>query len=112
MALVVDINIDQGSDFSRVLTVVNDNGTPVNLTGYTAYSQFRKSYTSTTSYQFATTVTNAALGQITIALVGSASSLIKAGRYLYDVEVVSLTSKLRVFQGLVTISPEVTKIPV
>lgn len=112
MASVVDLNIDQGSDFSKVLTVVNDNGTPVNLTGYTAYSQFRRGYTSATAYAFTVTVSNAALGQITLSFTGAASSIIKAGRYLYDVEVVSLTSKLRVFQGLVTINPEVTKIPV
>lgn len=111
MALTVDINIDQGSDFSKVLTVVNDAGTPMNLTGYTAYSQFRRGYGSTTAYAFSATISNAALGQITLSFTGAASAAIKATRYVYDVEVSSISSKLRVFQGLVTISPEVTKIP-
>jgi len=113
MATSVYLDIDQGSDFTTEITLENDNGTPMNLTGYTVYSQFRKSYGSSTAYAFTCTVSNALHGKITLSLSGVTSSAIKHGRYLYDVEVISIVGfgKTRVIEGIITINPEITKIP-
>ena len=40
--------IDQGTDFSKELTVTDDAGAVVNLTGYTAAGQIRKHFSSNT----------------------------------------------------------------
>ena len=50
MGAKANILIDQGTDFSTVLTVTNDDGTATDLTGYTAAGQIRKHYTSSTGY--------------------------------------------------------------
>lgn len=112
MATTAYLDIDQGSDFVAVMELENDDGTPMNLSGFTVYSQFRKSYQSVTGYSFVTTVDNAALGKIKLSLLGSVSSGIKPGRYLYDIEIISaLGNKVRVVEGIITINPEITKIP-
>ena len=46
MAARADIVIDQGTTFSTVVTVTDDNGSVVNLTGYTANAMVRKHHTS------------------------------------------------------------------
>ena len=112
MATTVYLDVDQGSDFTTEMTLQNNNGTAMDLTGFSVYSQFRKNYNSTIAYQFTTAMTNALQGIITLSLLGTASSNIKPGRYLYDVEIVDITTrKTRVVEGIVTINAEITKIP-
>lgn len=111
MAAVAYLEIDQGSDFSTQITLENDNSTPMNLTGYYIYSQFRKSYNSVIGYTFEASVVDALNGIIQLKLSGVVSSGIRPGRYLYDIEVTNGTSKTRVVEGIVTITPEITKIP-
>ena len=41
MAIYANINIDQGSDFLSVITVVDTAGNVVDLTGFTAEGQIR-----------------------------------------------------------------------
>ena len=109
MATITNLFIDQGSDYSSIITLNNQDGTVINLTGYTVASQFRKSSTSSTSVAFTATVHNAAAGQIKLQLSASASSAIAAGRYVYDIEITLSGAKRRVLEGLVVISPEVTR---
>lgn len=111
MATISNLFVDQGSDFSTVITLQNDDLTPMNLTGASVYSQFRKSYESSTAYSFTGTVSNAVGGQITLSLSGTTSTNIPAGRYLYDVELILNSTKIRVAEGIVTITPEITRIP-
>ena len=111
MASAVYLDIDQGSDFSTEFTLQNDDGTAVNLTGFSVYSQFRKSPSSSSAYAFVATISNAAQGKITISLPGITSSTMKPGRYLYDVEVTNGITKTRVAEGMLTLHAEITRIP-
>jgi hypothetical protein len=112
MATIAYLDIDQGSDFTVEIELENDDGTPMNLMGFQVYSQFRKSYGSTVGYTFETSIMNAAAGKISLTLLGVDSSLIKPGRYLYDVEIINQDGrKSRVIEGIVTINPEITRIP-
>lgn len=112
MAITADLDIDQGSDFVVTMDLQNDDETPMNLNGFQVYSQFRKSYMSAIGHNFTAQVLNAATGKIQLTLTGTYSSSIRAGRYLYDVELVSQTGvKTRVVEGIVTINPEITKTP-
>jgi hypothetical protein len=113
MATVAYLDIDQGSDFTTVIEIENDDGTPVNLYGHDVYAQFRKSYGSTIGYNFLASVQNALEGKIALSLSGVVSSTIKPGRYLYDIEIYAPVSgaKTRVVEGILTINPEITRIP-
>lgn len=110
MATVSNLYLDQGSDFSVIVTLNNQNGTPINLTGYTVASQFRKSYQSSSATSFTATVHDALLGKVRLQLSAAASSAIQPGRYLYDVEVTSSENeKKRALEGILVITPEITR---
>lgn len=108
MATVNNIVIDQGTTFSLELNLTNDDGTEKDLTDYTVSSQIRKSYYSNTYTNFTTVKINMA-GTITISLTAEQTQDLKAGRYVYDVEIESDEETLRVLEGIATITPEVTK---
>lgn len=110
MAIKANLVIDQGADFETTVNVSDDNGDPVNLTGYTGAAQMRKHYSSNTSYAF--TVTNTAeYGEVKLAMTAAATANIAAGRYVYDCELLDTnTGKTsRLIEGIVTVTPQVTR---
>ena len=110
MATKANLVIDQGTDYSTVVNVTDDDGYPINLTGYTGRGQIRKHYTSSNAVSFAVSVSNTEGGQLTLALTATQTSKMVAGRYVYDVEVVSSANIVsRIVEGIVTLTPEVTR---
>ena len=110
MATISNLYIDQGSDYSSIITLTNQDGSAIDLTGFQVNSQFRKSYQSSAFTSFDVSVFNAAQGQIRLRLSAASSTSIQAGRYLYDIETTSPNdSKKRVLEGIVVISPEITR---
>jgi hypothetical protein len=111
MAVYSDLSIDQGTDFIAEVIVDDTDGTTANLTGYTVAGQIRKTYSSTTKVDFTCTVTDAAAGKISIALSNTQTNAMKAGRYVYDVEITKTSNsyKTRVIEGQVTVTPGVTQ---
>lgn len=112
MALVQALYIDQGADFSTGITLYADNGiTPLNLTGYTFSSQMRKSYTSSTATTFTCSTPNPTTGQVILTLTATQTGALKAGRYLYDIEMVDTTTyRTRPVEGVVIVSPQITQV--
>ena len=110
MAVLSNLSIDQGSDFSAEVQVEDSSGDVANLTGYTGAGQIRKTYTSSTAVAFGVTVTNAGAGVLTLTLTNAVRNAMKAGRYVYDVEITktSNSEKTRVVEGQVIINPGVT----
>jgi hypothetical protein len=112
VATISNLYIDQGTTFSTIIDLTNQDGSPMNLTGFTIQAQIRKSYQSSTFTNFTASVygtpTN---GQIRLQLTPSVSSAMRAGRYLYDIEITNTTTqdKYRVLEGIVVISPEITR---
>jgi len=111
MGAKANIVVDQGTDFSTVLTVTNDAGSVVDLTGYTANGHIRKHYTSSTAVPFSVTFTSPrSTGKLTISLSRTVTANIEAGRYVYDVEITdSANTRSRLVEGIVTVTPEVTR---
>jgi hypothetical protein len=110
MAVLSNLSIDQGSDFSAEIVVEDSNGDVANLTGYTGAGQIRKTYSSTTYTAFGVTVTNATSGLLTLTLANGVTNGMKSGRYVYDVEITKTSDGevTRVVEGQVTINPGVT----
>lgn len=108
MSTKANLVIDQGTNFSVDLDLTDDNGDVINLDGYSANSQLRKWYTSTNSTAFSTSI-NADSGQITLTLTANQTGSLTAGRYVYDVELNSAGVVSRIIEGIVTVTPQVTK---
>lgn len=112
MATKVNLVIDQGTDFSTSIDLTDDDGTPTDLTNYTGAAKIKKHYTSSTSYSFDVTI-SAGQGKVTIVANNEVTSSIPHGRYVYDLELtnnnVSPVTISRIMEGIVTITPEVTK---
>jgi hypothetical protein len=109
MAQIQNIYIDQGTTFSLSLVVNDQNGDPKDLSDYTAAAQMRKSYYTNTSINFTAEISLPEDGEVTISLTAVQTSAIKAGRYVYDIEITGDGETLRVLEGIVVINPEVTK---
>jgi len=109
MATKANITVDQGTTFSTTVYLTDDNGDPIDLTGYTGRSQMRKHYTSSNSQSFSVSLSNT-VGSVSLALTAVQTANLVAGRYVYDVEVVSSTNVVsRIIEGIVTVTPEVTR---
>ena len=108
MATKANLVIDQGATFSTDLTLTDENGDALILAGYTANSQIRKWYTSTNYIAF-TTAVNTNIGVITLSLTDSQTANLTAGRYVYDVEINDGSTVSRVVEGIITVTPNVTR---
>ena len=111
MAVVANITIDQGSAFDSTIDVEDAGGNPADLTGYSARGEIRKTYASSNAVTFSASVSDPSNGKINISLSGDQTGAMKAGRYVYDVEVVSSGGVItRVVEGQVEITPRVTRV--
>ena len=108
MAQKVNIDIDQGTTFNTDYTFTDENDTPIDFSTYQGRSQMRKTYTSSTSYAFTVGLGNT--GIISLSMNAATTSSITAGRYLYDLEVVDSSNVVsRLVEGIVTVTPEITR---
>jgi hypothetical protein len=111
MAIYSNLTIDQGSTFSVEIDVTDSSGDPLNLTGYTVAGQIRKTYSSSTSINFTASVYSAIGGTVKIELSAVTTNAMKAGRYVYDVEITQTSSGdiTRIVEGQLEVKPGVTK---
>jgi len=109
MASKANLVIDQGATFSTDLTLQDDNGDLISLVGYTANSQIRKWYTSSNASATFTTSINTTSAVITLSLTANQTGNLTSGRYVYDVEINSGATISRVVEGIVTVTPQVTR---
>jgi hypothetical protein len=109
----IDLDIFQGADFEIELEHLNNNNTPINLTGCSITGQIRPCYTSDIKYDFSGSVTNAALGLSKISMANTVLSSIKSKetlKYVYDIELTFPDSKkVKIARGKAYIYPEVTR---
>ena len=82
---VKNLNINAGESFSEDLSIFSADGSGVvDLTGFTAQSQIRK---TAASYQFADIqvgITSAKGGQVNISIASSITQFFRGGRHLWD----------------------------
>ena len=69
MAVYSNIVVDQGADYSASIDVADSDGDNIDLSGYTASGQIRKTYSSSTAVDFAVSIANpASAGILNISL--------------------------------------------
>ena len=112
MAVISNIFIDAGADYTSTVTVTDGTGSAYDLTGYTAAAQIRKTYESSAA-TVAFTVAFASdrtTGQLDLTLTGAQTAAVTQGRYVYDVLITSGAGALtRVVEGIAQINPRVTQ---
>jgi hypothetical protein len=110
MATYSDLVIDQGSYFSTTANAGVTGVFDTDLTGYTARGTIRKSYSSTTYYPFAIAIPEPTNGKVELSLSSEVTGSIKAGRYLYDVEIIRTSDEqvTRIQEGQIEIMPGAT----
>lgn len=109
MATKANLVIDQGATFAADLYLSDEDGVPLILNGYNANSQMRKWYTSTNPAATFTTFINVSSSFVTLSLTANQTSNLTSGRYVYDVEINDGGTISRIVEGIVTVTPQVTR---
>lgn len=112
MAEYVELFIDQGTDFTTVINMNDDNtNMPQNVSGYIVTSQIRKSLLSAnTAARFDCYVSDAANGEITVSIDAANTANLTRPSYFYDIKVVAPGgSTSRLIEGVLFITPSITK---
>lgn len=112
MAAYAELYLDQGTTFNNIINLTDDvTNAYINVSGYVVRSQMRRSYYSANaSANITCTITDAANGEITMSMTAANTANLKAGRYLYDLEVVDTNGTVsRILEGIITVTPEVTR---
>lgn len=109
MAVYANLMIDQGSSFVSTVGVEDTTGAEFNLTDYSSRAQLRRTYKSTTAYDFETSIPSPSEGEIILKMPAVQTGKLKAGRYVYDVEIISPEGEVtRVVEGQLEVMPRVT----
>jgi hypothetical protein len=108
-----ELFLEQGASFNTSITLDDVSGEAFNLVNYTASSQMRKSYYSSNAAAtfVVNTGDNPSLGTITMSLDAANTANIYPGRYVYDVYVSKDSTRVRVLEGIINVTPQVTKTP-
>ena len=104
----VNIALDQGCTFEKVITAQNSTSGNVTISTGTCAAKMRQSYYSSNNI---TTLTTAVAGSnVTITLTATQTAAVSPGNYVYDVEYTQsdTTTIERVAEGIITISAEAT----
>tara|TARA_B100001113_G_scaffold345_2_gene321 strand:+ start:4034 stop:4372 length:339 start_codon:yes stop_codon:yes gene_type:complete len=108
---VVNIQIEQGTDFEAAFTIKKADGTRYNLTNTTLSAKMRKWSGSSGYIGFGVTFGAVpANGVITISLTDAQSGIITSGRYNYDILVQdNVSTKInKVIQGQAQVNDTVS----
>lgn len=104
----------RGATFSEQIEWKDESGTPVNLTGFTARMHMRETLEAADPFLTLTTenggiTLGGVAGTIQLLVSATQTTAITATSGVYDLELVSGANVTRLLEGLVIISPEVTR---
>ena len=117
MAQYEEFTIDQGTDVAIEIHLTSLDGSAKNLTNHFVNAKLKKTYASDSSdtVAFATVISApATAGIITLGLSNTQTDYLKAGRYVYDVELSFYDSAQntvieRILEGKCFVTPSVTR---
>lgn len=107
MTTKANLIIPQGATYETQISLSDADGAVFDLTNYTGRSYVKKHFTSLTYHEFTVNLSNS--GILTLSMTAEQTSNIEPGRYRYDVEIQTGNTVLRVIEGEVRVTPEVTK---
>lgn len=112
MTSYVELFVNQGTTFRNVIYITDDTTNDVmNVAGYTAQSQIRRSYySSNISANITCTFSNTANGELVLTMDAANTANLRAGRYVFDVKTTDTSNTVsRILEGIITVTPAVTR---
>lgn len=111
-----DITIYQGATFATSFVYQDDNGTAVNLTGYTAQMQIREENTHEVLLDLTTTAgltITAASGKVDIAITAAQSAAFEVQNAEYDLLIKSTGGTVTpLMRGAFVVTPRITRMTI
>lgn len=111
MSNIVNLDVEQGTDFYRVFTIYTNNDIKMDLRGgWSLDSNIRKYANGAPILSFDINIIDEVNGKVSIGLSNAVTDTLTATKYVYDIGVTTYYSeKHRVVEGILQISPNVTK---
>ena len=108
----LDIVIEQGVKFQRTVQIKDKDDNAVDIGGDTFQGQVRKRHNSAdTEAAFSISITDAENGKISVSITQTQTTAMEAGEYVYDINwTPSVGNKVRLLEGIATVSPGVTRL--
>lgn len=105
-----NIYLNIGTTFNIQLELTDDSGSPIDLTDSSVRSQMRKSYFSSTFYEFSISILDETGGIISMQMDSDTTDGIEPGKYVYDIELEEQSGVVsRILEGVVIARPQVTR---
>jgi hypothetical protein len=106
---VVNLVIQKGTDFEEEFNLAEDDGSPLNLVGYTAAAKIRKHPTSPKYTPFVITFIDREGGRIKISLNNSQTLQLQSGRNYYDLIIIDGNQKIKkIVEGNIIVNDTAT----
>lgn len=105
----VNFNLDKGTDFEEEFNLYEDDGTPLDLTGYVGSAKIRK-YPASPKYKpFTITFIDREEGRIKLSLTNTQTSGLESGRNYYDLLLTDGSGKIKkVVEGSIVVNDSAT----
>jgi hypothetical protein len=100
----VDLYLNQGDTYTKVITIYDNLGQPFNLTGYDVGFVVRQWDGAGTIYTPTASVSDTVNGKITVSVDQTTSSLLTHPRYNYSIRVTDYTKYVTVQYGQILIT--------
>lgn len=104
-----DISIYQGDDWTGIVGVVNEDGTPADITGYTAKAQIRRSIADTDPV-VVVEITAIVASPLVNLSIPHTQTVALSGMYVWDLQLIGPTGGITtILKGRAKVDPEVTR---
>ena len=108
-AFSANITIDRGTNYQSEFTLLNSDGSVVNLTGYTIEAKVKKNPTATTAVGFSATSVIPTSGQIILSMDAFTTNQLKSGRNYFDVILISPDGTItKALEGMVFVKETIS----
>ncbi len=112
MANVVkrNLTVHQGSNFSAFQRFRDTDGNYEDISGSVWNGHFATDFSSSIAGIFGVAINDDSVAEVVIVLTASASAALSAGEFVYDIYQTLPGSRFRRMEGIMTVTPQVTRI--
>jgi hypothetical protein len=104
-----NFTLDKGTDFETEFNLTQDDGSPLNLTGYIGAAKIRKHPTASKYNTFDIVFIDRPSGRVKLSIGSSVTSYLSSGRNCYDFFITDATGKVtKIAEGSILVNDSVT----